>query len=170
LQSRQEEKVASFDDWFEEYGRASLPVYDWRWFKAQARAESSLNPEAVSPAGAQGLMQIMPGTWADLEEELGIIASPFNAKVNIRFGVHYMRKMVRFWKAPRTDEERLKLAQASYNAGAGSILRAQRLCNDASLWSQIAWCLPEVTGGKNSHETITYVERIARYYDELTTS
>ena len=157
------------DDWFREYGAKSLPQYDWRWFKAQGSAESSLDPEAVSPAGAQGIMQIMPGTWRDLEEELGIIASPFNPKVNIRFGIHYMKKMVKFWKAPRTEHERLELAQASYNAGAGNILAAQRYCDDATTWSVISLCLPKVTGRK-SVETVTYVKRIARYFHEFTSS
>lgn len=114
-------------------------------------------------------MQIMPGTWRDLEEELGIVADPFNEQVNIRFGIHYMRKMVRFWKAPRTELERLELAQASYNAGAGNILAAQRQCADASRWSSISLCLPKVTG-KHSVETINYVKRIARYYHEFTSS
>lgn len=114
-------------------------------------------------------MQIMPGTWRDLEEELGITASPFNEQVNIRFGIHYMRKMVRFWKAPRTDLERLELAQASYNAGAGNILKAQQKCGNKNTWTLIAPCLQQVTW-RLSEETLNYVKRIARYYHEFTSS
>lgn len=169
LQSRQEEKVVELDDWFKEYGKSSLPMYDWRWFKAQGKAESALDPDAVSSAGARGVMQIMPGTWADLEQELGIIASPFNPQVNIRFGLHYMKKMVRFWKAPRTDLERLELAQASYNAGAGNILKAQQRCENKNTWTLISPCLQQVTGW-HSFETLDYVKRIARYYSDLTDS
>lgn len=114
-------------------------------------------------------MQIMPGTWRDLEEELGITASPFNEQVNIRFGLHYMRKMVKFWKAPRTEHERLELAQASYNAGPGNILKAQQRCENKNTWPLISPCLVQVTG-THSSETLNYVKRIARYFYEFTSS
>jgi membrane-bound lytic murein transglycosylase MltF len=156
------------DYWFHQYSRRSfeLRVYDWRWFKAQGIVESNLKPDAVSPAGAQGIMQIMPGTWADLEDELGIIASPFNPQVNILFGIRYMKKMVKFWKAPRTEQERLELAQASYNAGAGNILRAQAICQNKSTWNDISPCLVQVTG-RHYFETLNYVHRIAREFHGL---
>lgn len=113
-------------------------------------------------------MQIMPRTWRDLEQELGISASPYNAKVNILFGTHYMKKMVRVWKAPRTDAQRLELAQASYNAGAGNILKAQAKCGGTT-WHQIAPCLRQVTGA-HATETTNYVARIKRWYDSLLAS
>jgi len=56
--------------------------------------------------------------------------------------------------------------QASYNAGAGNIIRAQSLCGGALDWTGIAPCLPQVTG-HHAHETITYVERIDRWYRSL---
>jgi membrane-bound lytic murein transglycosylase F len=115
-----------------------------------------------------GIMQIMPGTWREETERLGIIASPFNPKVNIRVGVFYMKRMVRFWKAPRPDIERLYLAFASYNAGAGNILKAQTRCKGMPLWSDIAPCLQDVTG-RHSKETITYVGRINRWFKQLLT-
>ena len=157
------------DAYFQEYASRSLPDYHWLWFKAQGKAESNLRGDAVSPAGAMGVMQIMPGTWNDLEEELGITASPFNERVNIRFGLHYMRKMVKFWKAPRTEHERLELAQASYNAGPGNILKAQQRCENKNTWTLISPCLVQVTG-THSSETLNYVKRIARYFYEFTSS
>ena len=111
-------------------------------------------------------MQVMPRTWEDITDQLGIIASPYNPKVNILVGAVYMNRMVRFWKAPRTNEERLQLAQASYNAGAGNILAAQIKCQNKPSWKSISPCLRKVTG-KHSAETLAYVQRIKRWYDEL---
>ena len=111
-------------------------------------------------------MQVMPGTWADETERLGIAASPFNPHVNILVGIYYMKRMVKLWKAPRTDLERLELAQASYNAGAGNILKAQLLCGNKSKWNDIAPCLPRVTGTK-SEETLNYVTRIMGWLESF---
>lgn len=155
-----------YDEHFEEYGERYLPEYDWKWFKAQGYQESRFDRKAVSSAGARGVMQIMPGTWREETRRLGIVASPNNARVNILVGINYMKRMVRFWKAPRTDLERLELAQASYNAGAGHILRAQGLCNQERVWKNISPCLVKVTG-KSSEETVTYVKRIKRWYNGL---
>jgi len=154
-----------YDWYFHRYSTRYLPAYDWRWSKAQGIQESLLNPRAVSHAGAMGIMQIMPGTWREETERLGIIASPYNPRVNILVGTNYMRRMLRIWRAPRTDLERLKLAQASYNAGAGNILRAQTACRDASLWRDISPCLPTITG-RHAKETQTYVKRIEYWYAE----
>ena len=152
-----------YDKYFEDFGHIYLERYDWRWLKAQGLQESLLKPDAVSHAGAQGVMQIMPGTWRDETERLGIIASPFNARVNILVGAAYMRRMVRFWRAPRTEAQRLELAHASYNAGAGNILKAQGRCG-GMMWSEISPCLHQVTGPRHSQETIIYVKRIKQWY------
>lgn len=163
--------ASSYDSYFERYGSKYLPVYDWRWLKAQGLTESNLDKDAVSSAGAQGIMQIMPLTWLEETERLGIIASPFNARVNILVGASYMRRMVKFWKAPRTDMQRLELAQASYNAGAGNILKAQTLCKQWSMTTGQAWweirpCLHKITG-HHAEETINYIERIKRWMKKL---
>jgi len=101
----------------------------WLWFKAQGIVESALNPEAVSPAGAMGVMQLMPGTAAEMAArypgEDGPILTPH---VNIRLGIAYDRKCFDIWQAER-GRERIRFMLGSYNAGPGHIVRAQeRAC------------------------------------------
>lgn len=144
-------------------------MWDWRQLKAQYIQESRLDPNAVSPVGAQGICQAMPGTWTEITRELrwGAI-SPFVARNCILGGAYYMQKMRYVWRAPvRTEPERHQLALASYNAGAGSIIKAQRICKNAPTWDMISVCLPQVTGRKNTTETVTYVTRIGGWYAKL---
>lgn len=132
-------------------------------WKAQLYQESRLDPRAVSPVGAAGLAQMMPGTWADLTRELRLGAvSPHHA-VAIEAGAYYMAKLRKMWRTGRVPGDQQPLAQASYNAGAGNIIRAQRVCGGARSWAGIAPCLIHVTGAAHSRETLTYVDRIARY-------
>lgn len=132
-------------------------------WKAQLYQESRLDPDAVSPVGAAGLAQFMPGTWRQVVRELryppGI--SPHH-DIAIDAGAYYMAKLHRQWSAPRSWDDRHKLAQASYNAGLGHVLAAQKRCGGPPGYPEIIRCLPDVTG-RHAMETITYVERIARW-------
>lgn len=102
--------------------REHLPGYDIRLIMAQIQQESGFNAQAISPAGALGLMQIMPATWKD---ESTTETDPFNPEHSIRIGCKYMAKMLRGWTAPRPEIDRTCLALASYNAGFGHLLKAQ---------------------------------------------
>lgn len=109
--------TTEYDDIFSKYSKRYFgPFFDWRWFKAQAIAESRLRPQVVSPRGALGIMQIMPTTFAEIKEENPHFSEISQPKWNIAAGIYYDRKLFRKWELP-SDDDRLMLAFASYNAG-----------------------------------------------------
>jgi hypothetical protein len=82
------------------------------WIWAVMRVESGGNSRAVSRAGAMGLMQIMPATWADLRARYGLGADPFDVRDNIMAGAAYLHAMHdRYGNA--------SAMLAAYNAGPG---------------------------------------------------
>lgn len=91
--------------------RFGIPEH-WIW--AVMRQESGGNPRAVSPVGAQGLMQIMPGTWAMLTTRFDLGANAFEPRANIMAGAAYLRLM---WDRYRN----VRLMLAAYNAGPGRV-------------------------------------------------
>jgi soluble lytic murein transglycosylase-like protein len=65
-----------------------------RVMRAESGGETSLNGRAItSPAGAMGLMQLMPGTWAEMRAALGLGPDPHDPRDNILAGTAYLRLM-----------------------------------------------------------------------------
>lgn len=139
---------------------------DWRMFKAQVFQESMFDPNAQSSAGAMGLAQIMPSTWAQLQQQRGLGNDPFDPEQSLMGGAYYMHHMWKGWTWERPYADRWALSLASYNAGRGNLLRAQRKAHGAALYASIIAALPQITG-RHARETTEYVRRIFHYYTAL---
>lgn len=83
---------------------------DAHWLLAIMKAESDFDPYAVSKAGARGLMQLMPGTWEEME-----VTDVFDPAQNIAAGAQYFGKLLGLFDGDRS------LALAAYNAGPGAV-------------------------------------------------
>jgi len=83
-----------------------------RLIRSVMQTESAFNPVAVSSAGAQGLMQLMP----DLSVELGV-TDPFDPRENVMAGARHLRRLLDL------HDGNVTLAVASYNAGEGAVAR-----------------------------------------------
>lgn len=120
-------RLTPWDDVFRD--AAKLPGIDWRLLVAQAYQESRLDPKAVSPFGAQGLMQLMPGT----AKEVGV-TDPFDPKQSIYGGARYMAKLMRRYDEPGVElKDRVRFALAAYNVGPGHLDDARRLAEESGL-------------------------------------
>jgi hypothetical protein len=97
-------------------------------------AESGFNPNAVSPAGAQGLMQLMPAT----AKRFGVNNS-FDPIANMHGGARYLRWLLNLFK------NNVSLALAGYNAGENAVIK-------------YGYKIPPYK------ETQTYVPRVLRFY------
>ncbi len=82
------------------------------WIRAVMRAESAGNAHAISSAGAMGLMQVMPDTWAGLRIRHRLGRDPYDPRDNILAGAAYLREMF-----DRYGNVAAMLA--AYNAGPG---------------------------------------------------
>ena len=98
--------------------------------KAVIKTESDFDPFAVSSKGAQGLMQLMPGTARDLQ-----VRNPLDPNQNLQGGICYLRKMLDMFNGD------MKLALAAYNAGFNTVI-------------ECGWRVPNIP------ETRDYVQKV----------
>ncbi|MBR2031932.1 MAG: transglycosylase SLT domain-containing protein [Alistipes sp.] len=163
-----------FQDVGEEYG------IDWLLLSAIARAESEFRLDAVSKAGAIGLMQIMPSTAKSMGYEREQL---FDAEVSAEIAAMLLHENNKMLRLPKSFDkaERLNFILACYNAGYSRIADARRLARhhseDANQWSVVQKYLallaePQyyeqdiVRSGEfgGSEETISYVGKVVRLY------
>jgi membrane-bound lytic murein transglycosylase MltF len=147
---------------FEEY--ASMYGFDPVLLTAQAYQESGLDQDAVSGAGAVGIMQLMPSTAADPNVGIPDISSVEN---NVHAGAKYLRFLLdRYFTGGELDTLNEHLfAFAAYNAGAARVARlreeAGELGLDPDQWFRN---VEQVAARRIGRETVQYVSNIYKYY------
>ncbi len=102
--------------------------FDWRLIAAQMYQESQFNPKALSTAGAEGLMQLMPATANDLGVQK--IEDPIE---NIDAGVRYLNQLRNKFENKLLLDEKTWFALAAYNAGYQRVKYARRLAKKMEL-------------------------------------
>jgi membrane-bound lytic murein transglycosylase MltF len=153
-------KFRALVDIFRKYGQQY--GMDWMLMAAQGYQESRLDQGARSPAGAVGVMQVLPATGEQLK-----VGDVSKLDPNIHAGVKYVRFMIDqyFKDEPMTDLDKGLFAFASYNAGPGRIrqLRSETAKRglDPNVWFNN---VEQLAAEKIGRETVTYVSNIYKYY------
>jgi membrane-bound lytic murein transglycosylase MltF len=156
--ARYEEVVGHFQDHAPDYD------FDFLLMTAQGYQESRLDQSVRSPAGAVGVMQLLPSTAADSSVGIPDIENVDN---NVHAGVKYMRWIVdQYFDDPEMDDvNRALMAFASYNAGPSRIARLRDQAEEAGLdpnqWFQNVEVIAAHDIGR---ETVQYVSNIFKYY------
>ena len=128
--------------------------WDWRLIAALAYQESKFNPNALSFGGAYGMMQFMPNTGPTY----GVFPdSP--PEVQIMGGGRKLAADEKHWKEIPDDFQRKKFSMASYNAGRGHIMDAQRLAKKHGL-NHLVW-------DDNVEKMILNLSKQEYYQDEV---
>jgi membrane-bound lytic murein transglycosylase F len=160
----QKKFTTAYDQYFKKYSKRYFGVaFDWRWFKAQAVAESGLNDKAESWVSAKGIMQLMPETFADIQKHNPDFADILDPRWNIAAGIYYDRLLWKRWNVIESLVDHLSFTFGAYNAGLSTIQRAQTVAKDKghneTIWDSIVQIAPEVPRWRHK-ETLGYVEKI----------
>jgi membrane-bound lytic murein transglycosylase MltF len=147
-------------DVFKKY--ADLYQFDYLLLTAQGYQESGLNQSARSPAGAVGIMQVMPETGRELGVGNIELLEP-----NIHAGTKYLRMLKdRYFSDPAIDDLNSRLfAFAAYNAGPARIARLRRTAAergyDPNVWFDN---VEHIVAERVGQEPVRYVSNIFKYY------
>ena len=167
--------ISEYDNYFKQYSQQT--GWDWRLIAAQCYQESCFDPNAVSYAGAKGLMQIMPKTAA----HLGLAPDEvYDPERSISAACKLIVELSSAFKDVPDSYERQNFVLASYNGGAGHVRDAMALAKadgkDQYLWDNIKEYILKLStpeGYKNplvrhgyirGTETVGYVDNIRRRY------
>jgi membrane-bound lytic murein transglycosylase F len=167
--------ITPYDELLRKEGREH--GIDWRLLASIMYEESRFDPQAIGPGGSAGLFQFMPATWQDLGVE-----DPHDPEEAVAAASWYVSWLMEQF-SDLAQPDRLAMAIASYNAGAGHIFDAQRLAGsmgfDPERWRgsvETALLLlddPEVAGSFPSgvcgcRRAVGYTRRVLRRYHDYT--
>ena len=156
--------TSKYDQYFRKYTKRYFGAgFEWKWFKAQAIAESNLKANATSWVNAKGIMQIMPKTFHEIKKKNPSFVDINEPRWNIAAGISYDRRLYKKWKAERPFKDKISFTFASYNAGFQNIVKAQKTAKknglNENLWRNIKAVAPKVHGWRHK-ETVRYVDKI----------
>jgi len=167
------EPLSPYDQIIKQY--AEKYDFDWRLIVAQMYQESRFDPEAVSYAGAEGLMQIMPKTAEDLKTK-----DVYDPKSSIQSGVKYLGMLRDQFEHELLLEDKTWFSLASYNAGFNRIKYARLLATEMGLdknkWfdnvekAMLVLARPykkdgEIVRNCRCGQTVVYVQEIRTLYN-----
>ena len=138
--------------------------FDYLMITAQAYQESGLDHSKKSPAGAIGVMQLLPTTAADPNVNIADIKKLEN---NIHAGTKYLRFIInQYYKdEPMDNVNKLLFAFASYNAGPAKVNRLRKETAAMGLDPNVWFHNAEIAAAKIiGRETVQYVSNIYKYY------
>lgn len=138
--------------------------FDWLLIAALAYQESRIDQNKRSPAGAIGVMQLLPSTAADPNVGIPDIE---NLELNIHAGTKYLRFLYGryFEKEPMSKKNKMLFTFASYNAGPARVARLRNEAKQAGLDPNIWFHNVEIVAAKRiGRETVDYVTNIYKYY------
>jgi soluble lytic murein transglycosylase-like protein len=156
--------TTKYDQYFRKYTKRYFGAgFEWKWFKAQAIAESNLKTNAKNWVNAKGIMQLMPKTFHEIKKKNPSFADINEPRWNIAAGICYDQQLYKKWKAKRPFNDKISFTFASYNAGFRNIVRAQKKAKmhglNENLWHNIKSVAPKVRGWRHK-ETLGYVDKI----------
>lgn len=169
--SREKNIISIYDKYFKE--AAYYTGWDWKLIAAQCYQESGFDPNAISWAGAKGLMQIMPNTAKQLNLAENDMFRPME---NIAAAARLIKDLQNKFSYISDTEERIKFILASYNGGTGHINDAQSLTKkyggNSNSWLDVSYYIKNLNnpryyrdpvvkyGYMIGSETYNYVENI----------
>lgn len=169
--------ISMYDDLIRE--ASSKHNWDWRFVAAIIQKESNFTPNAQSPYGAKGLMQLVSGTG----KRFGA-TNLFDPVQNVDAGVQYLNYLRNFWQSKIQDPAELNhFVLASYNSGLGHIIDARKLAEkynaNPNVWNDnvAAYLLKKAEptyykdpvcklGYCKGKETIAFVQSVMTKYQE----
>ncbi|NLI73007.1 MAG: transglycosylase SLT domain-containing protein [Bacteroidales bacterium] len=173
--------ISPYDDLFKE--AAKRISWDWKLLAAVAYVESGFDSTAISWAGAQGVMQLMPSTALIYGVDTFDIIRPVKS---IFAGTEYIKSLDMIYRKIEDEEERKKFILASYNAGPAHIIDAMALTEkygkDKYIWfDNVEYYLEKLSdpefyndsvvkyGPFRGNETLRYVPYVLDTYERYLT-